>query len=137
MRLALGSVHVMCSLMGAVVFLFLLILMTVHLSGWNFMSHFCSQSSNEVRSFCRMARSKSLLIGRSIAVSSAKSLVLEATVFGRSFMYVRNKQGPSTEPCGTPDLTLMWSDWLPSTTTACFRSCKKFSIHLEVLPLIP
>ena len=24
---------------------------------------------------------------------------------GRSLMYARNRQGPRTEPCGTPDLT--------------------------------
>ena len=52
-------------------------------------------------------------------VSSAKSVMLLCIVSGISFMYKRNKQGPSTEPCGTPDITGHDSDSSPSRTTRC------------------
>ena len=32
-----------------------------------------------------------------------------------SLMYSRNSTGPSTDPCGTPDVTLQGEDCLPST----------------------
>ena len=38
-------------------------------------------------------------------MSSAKSLTLDLTCSGRSFMYARNKMGPRTDPCGTPEET--------------------------------
>ena len=38
-----------------------------------------------------------------MAVSSAKSLILDLTWSGRSFMYARKSMGPRTEPCGRPE----------------------------------
>ena len=46
------------------------------------------------------------------AVSSAKSLTLDLTCSGRSFMYARKRIGPRTEPCGTPDETVFWGRML-------------------------
>ena len=53
------------------------------------------------------------LIARYMAVSSAKSLTLDLTWSGRSFMYARKSMGPRTEPCGTPEDTAILSDLTP------------------------
>ena len=34
-------------------------------------------------------------------------------------MKTKNKIGPNTEPCGTPDVTDTWVDFLLSKTTVC------------------
>ena len=36
---------------------------------------------------------------------------------GRSFMYTRNRMGPSTVPCGTPEVTGTDVEVSPSSTT--------------------
>ena len=53
-----------------------------------------------------------------MAVSSAKSLTLDLTWSGRSFMYIRKSMGPRTEHCGIPEDTAILSDLTPFTTTA-------------------
>ena len=77
------------------------------------------------------------LIARYEAVSSAKSLTLDLTCSGRSFMYARKRIGPRTEPCGTPEETGIFSELIPLITTACFRLSKKSLIHFRVSPLMP
>ena len=44
---------------------------------------------------------------------------------GKSFMYIRNKRGPRTEPCGTPMLISLVSDLCPLTV--------KVGLHLRLL----
>ena len=39
---------------------------------------------------------------------------------GRSFANNVNKEGPKTEPCGTPNLTCVFEDFLPFITVNCF-----------------
>ena len=46
-------------------------------------------------------------------VSSAKSMVSESQLWGRSFMYVRNNRGPNMEPWGTPDSIVLHVEALP------------------------
>ena len=41
---------------------------------------------------------------------SANILHNEFIPSGRSFMYSKNKSGPSTNPCGTPDIIFRHSD---------------------------
>ena len=53
-----------------------------------------------------------------MAVSSAKSLTLDLTWSGRSFMYSKTSMGPRTGPCGTPEDTANLSDLTPFKTTA-------------------
>ena len=43
-------------------------------------------------------------------VSSANILHNEFIPSGRSFMYIKNKSGPSTDPCGIPDIIFLHSD---------------------------
>ena len=45
------------------------------------------------------------LTGRYSRQSSAKRRTFEVRLLGRSFMYSRKKRGPSTVPCGTPEVT--------------------------------
>ena len=68
-----------------------------------------------------MFASGMLLMQRYMAVSSEKSLTLNHTCSGRSFMYARNKMGPRTEPCGTPEKTGIVPEWKPFVTTDCFQ----------------
>ena len=77
------------------------------------------------------------LIARYKAVSSEKSLTLDLTCSGRSFMYARKRIGPRTEPCGTPEETGIFSELIPLITKACFRLSKKSLIHFRVSPLMP
>ena len=53
--------------------------------------------------------------------SSAKSLTLEDTIDGRSFMCKKKSIGPKTVPCGTPESTSTRPEDTPSTTTHCLR----------------
>ena len=41
-------------------------------------------------------------------VSSANKDVKKSVAFGRSFIYIKNKRGPKTDPCGTPQLTVFY-----------------------------
>ena len=34
-------------------------------------------------------------------------------------MKTKNKIGPSTDPCGTPEVTVTWEDFSLSKTTVC------------------
>ena len=81
----------------------LVIRRTWHLEGLKLMSHHFSHISSWWKSFCSVIDSHSELMARYMAVSSAKSLILDLTWSGRSFIYVRKSMGSRTEPCGTPD----------------------------------
>ena len=45
------------------------------------------------------------------------------------FMYIKNKRGPRTDPCGTPDRTWVSGDEAPSTTTYCFLLVRYEATH--------
>ena len=74
---------------------------------------------------------------RYMAVSFAKSLTVDLTCSGRSFMYAKKRMGPSTEPCGTPEETGIVLELLPLVITDCFLLSKESLIHLRVSPLMP
>ena len=88
------------------------------MDGLKLMSHHYSHFSRVKRSFCRVIDSPSELIARYMAVLSAESLTLDLTWSGRSFMYTMKSMGPRTEPCGTPEDTVILSDLTPFKTTA-------------------
>ena len=104
---------------------FLVMWRTWHLEGLNCISHIFSHCSRHARSVCRTWPSVVELIARYMAVSSAKSLTLDFTCSGRSFMYARKRIGPRTEPCRTPEETGTSSELMPLITTVCFRLSKK------------
>ena len=109
---------------------------TWHLEGLNFISHIFSHCSRHARSVCRAWPSVVEQITRYMEVSSAKSLTLDLTGLGRSFMYARKRIGPKTEPCGTPEETGTTSVLITINTTVCFRLSKRFLIHIRVSPLM-
>ena len=78
-------------------------------TGWSSaMSHRFSHISRAWRSFCKVIDSPSKLIARYMTVSSSKSLTLDLTWSGRSFIYARKSMGPRTEPCGTQEYIAIW-----------------------------
>ena len=44
-------------------------------------------------------------------------------------MCSKNRIGPKTVPCGTPESTVTRSDCIPSTTTRCFRKLEKSKFY--------
>ena len=79
--------------------------------------------------FSRIIDSPSELIARYMAASSAKSLTLDLTWSGRSFMYARKSMGPRTEPCGgAPEDTAILFDLIPFSLDAGYRD---FSRHAD------
>ena len=93
------------------------------------MSKASSHFSSLQRFSCKMFDSNMLLMQRYMAVSSAKSLTLDLTCSGRSFMFAMNKMGSRTEPCGTPKEIGIVPEWMPFVTTDCFLLSTKFLIN--------
>ena len=55
---------------------------------------------------------------------------------GMSLMKTKKSKGPSTVPCGTPDVIWAASDVVPSSTSCCL-SLRNDLIHFNVVPLTP
>ena len=45
------------------------------------------------------------------------------------YIYIRNNTRPSTDPCGTPDVTQQGEDCLPSMITFCVRFVRNDCSH--------
>ena len=60
-----------------------------------------------------------------IMLSYAKRRILRTRL--NVFVYVVDvpQECPRTEPCGTPDVTSVMSDWAPVTETRCLRFDRK------------
>ena len=70
-------------------------------------------------------------------VSSANSFTVDCKFSGRSFMYIRKKNGPKIEPCGTPVSTDDHQlEHRPLSTTRWNLLLKKLS-RLRIFPEIP
>ena len=54
-------------------------------------------------------------------VSSANVLQSEVNQSGKSLIYIRNNNGPKTDPCGTPAKMLFHEDFCPFKRTCCCR----------------
>ena len=67
----------------------------------------------------------------------AKSREMESTFCGMSFVCSKNKRGPSTLPCGTPEVNGPGPDVCPSTSTRWLLLARKLLIHTRRLPLTP
>jgi hypothetical protein len=55
----------------------------------------------------------------------------------KSFMNAKKRIGPSTVPCGTPEVTCIFSDFSLSNMTVCVLSVRKSSIQFRVLVSAP
>ena len=95
----------------------------------------------QVLSCCRLNPSEMFVIGRNILVSSANFKILLDSPMSRSLMKIRNRTGPSTEPCGTPLHTNSWSTistiddvagpyWVKSLEALLSILCMSTSEHL-------
>ena len=70
-------------------------------------------------------RSSIFSLWKNTFVSSANILILpKGQQFGKSLINNRKNNGPSTEPCGTPQSMLLVFDFLPSNTVNCFLPFK-------------
>ena len=52
-------------------------------------------------------------------------------------MYVKNKRGPSTVPCGTPEITFAFGEHSPLVTICCVIAVRKSLNHPRSLPRMP
>ena len=68
---------------------------------------------------------------------SANNFAFDERPSARSFIYIKNRSGPSMEPCGTPALTLAQEEVYPLRTTLCFLFLKKFDNRFKRLPDMP
>jgi hypothetical protein len=59
-------------------------------------------------------------------VSSANRRTVEFIPTAISLMWKRNREWLNTDPYGTPDSTLIYSDISPSSATACDLLARKF-----------
>ena len=69
--------------------------------------------------------------------SSANSCSGDKILLVMSLIYNKNIRGPSTVPCGTPDVTVTGVEDLPLRSTHCVRSVNHVLIQLYVLFLMP
>ena len=77
-----------------------------HLDSLNFIFQLVLHMDSASRSACNRRQSCRECIGLRYLVSSANRNVLECfMVDDRSFMYMRNRRGPSRLPWGTPETT--------------------------------
>ena len=112
--------------------------MKLHLSGLNFICQMFSQASSASRSFCNKMQSSIFFMTLKIRLSSANKRAKEYfRTSGRSLIYIRNKIGPSTVPCRTPEVTDVKSDAIPSITTRCVLFDKNALTQLSIGPVIP
>ena len=80
--------------------------------------------------FLQVIRSWGVLMFRYNRQSSAKRLTLDYTASGKSLMWHRKSNGPSTLPWGTPESTVASPDASPVSTTRIFLLVKKLVGHL-------
>ena len=71
------------------------------------------------------------------ATSSAKSLIPDDIFSVKSLIYIRNRRGPKTDPCGTPADMFSQLDEQPFKITLCFLPSKKLLRILKDSPSIP
>ena len=72
-----------------------------------------------------------------MTVSSAKRWTLDSTQHGRSFIKIRNINGLSTDPWGTPDVTGTECECSPSRTTLCLLFSRKLFNHCNEMSSKP
>ena len=97
-------------------------------------SHFAAAS----RSSCSLWVSLSSLFVLESMLSFANSLKVLCLIYSwKSFMHTKKGIGSSTVPCGTPEVTCIFSDFSPSNMTVCVLSVRKSSIQFRVLVSAP
>jgi len=111
--------------------------MTLHLSTLNNICESCDQLHKCLESVCNLSISFALDTTLKRFVSSVNFNTLEHTESSKSFIYIRNKSGPNTDPWGTPLITFVYLELLPIKTTLCSISLSQSSIQSYILLIIP
>ncbi len=70
-------------------------------------------------------------------MSSANITASHERPLKQSFMYIKMRTGPSTEPCGTPPITSINLEYPSPTFTRSVLLVRKLCIQLWSLPAIP
>ena len=70
-------------------------------------------------------------------MSSANNFAFDEMPLARSFIYIKNRSGPSMEPWGTPSLTSDQEEVCPLRNTLCFLFLKIFDNRFKSFPDIP
>ena len=104
----------------------------LHFQKLNSICHFSDHSINLLRSSCKCCLTASLLIFLNTFASSANFNTLLVMSSSKSLIYIKNKIGPSTDPCGTPLKTDFQFETSSSTTTLCLLSISHYSIQLII-----
>ena len=104
---------------------------------WLFLYMKMSTTQNSLKKIPLSLDQPTPLIFLKSLVSSANSKMLLVTPSSRSLMYIKNKIGPSTDPCGTPLKTGFQFETSPSTTTLCLLSVSHCCIQFIILIPIP
>ena len=68
---------------------------------------------------------------------SANNFAFDERPSAISFIYTKNRSGPSMEPCGTPAVMSAQEKVCPLRTTLCFLFLRKFDSRFKMLPDMP
>ena len=99
----------------------------------NSICHFSDHSINLLRSSCKCCLSASLFnFPKHFCVVRKLQHLACYVIIQIIDIYIKNKIGPSTDPCGTPLKTGFQFETSPSTTTLCLLSISHFSIQLII-----
>jgi len=93
---------------------------TLHLPTLKSICHLSAQSIIASKSFCNLLLSILSLMHLNILVSSASLNIWPCTFSSKSFINIKNSNGPSTDPCGTPLHTSPQLHHFPFIHTLCF-----------------
>jgi len=105
--------------------------------GFIFITFSTAQSPRQFRSICNFYMSLPSMIFLYIIQSSAKSPIVDSMFLQISLTYTRNRWGPNSLPCGTPDITLTSSHYCPPTLTFCKRPKMNSLTHKTTLESTP
>ena len=72
---------------------------------------------------------------KSIFVSSA-NFKIELVMLSISLIYIKKRVGPRTDPCGTPLVNSLQSEYVAQIVTLCSLLLSQSSIQFRVHPLI-
>ena len=110
---------------------------TLHFATLNSIIHCFAHSVHLSRSSCSCSPPSSFVTSVYSLVSSANFSTVLCTPSSRSLMNIRKRVGPRTDPCGTPLVTSVQSEYLPFITTLCFLPSSHCWIQPFTLPSTP
>src|SRR5688572_5076631 len=108
--------------------------MIVHLSILKSMFQSPDHLYSFSKSFLSILLSSSLFAFAQSLVSSANLDILQTMSSSMSLIYITNNNGPNTDPCGTPLVTLIQLELFPFILTRCLLSFSQLIIHWSRLP---